>query len=170
MDVSALKPRPGQPGVLYCCTQTVFSKRLALTDSFGPYVFNYDVSSVSKDFATSQQVDTTAVGQFVALVIQISYVEIRETADQEAYLQVHGLDMERKEVGPLRLWRFGEGDVNKSQIIILRGMKVVVRQSWDNYEHRYMPDCNGTKTVECTFRTAAEDVSHVPEVVQYFES
>jgi hypothetical protein len=142
---------------------------LASVDLDDPYVYNYDVSSVSNDFATCAHMHAMPKGDFVALVIRISAVEVRTTTEGDEYLQVHGLDMDGCTVGPLRLWRFNDGDLIHGQIVVLRGMKVVQATTWDHNEWKYVVDWSSANTVECSFRTAAEDVSHVPAVVAFFQ-
>ena len=83
---------------------------------------------------------------------------------------VYGSDMEGKPVGPLRLWRFEEGDMHPRATYIFRGLKVVAETMWSNDDYRYIPRPDKTQTVECTSRTAVEDVSHVPAITEYSQS
>ena len=71
-------------------------------------------------------------------------------------------------LGPLRMWRFEEEDITAGQTYILRGMRVAVESSWDYELMKYMPRADGKRTVECTSRTAAEDVTHVNAIQAYF--
>ena len=47
---------------------------------------------------------------------------------------------------------------------ILRGLKVAFESYWDEASGKCLPDVNGRVTVECTNRTAAEDVTHVEAI------
>ena len=66
--------------------------------------------------------------------------------------------------GPLRMWRFGAGDIEAGQIYIFRGLKVVLEKQWDDAQWKYIPRVDGQKALECVWRTAVEDVSHVAEI------
>ena len=78
--------------------------------------------------------------------------------------------MEEKPVGPLRLWRFQQGDMNPRATYVIWGLKVVAETMWSNEEYRWMPRPDRTQTAECTSRTAVEDGSHVPAFMEYTQS
>ena len=69
------------------------------------------------------------------------------------------------------------GEVTRSEITPLydnfldasRGLKVVAETMWSNDEGRYVPCTDRVQTVECSSRTAVEDVSHVAAITEYFE-
>ena len=67
-----------------------------------------------------------------------------------------------------RLWRFEEGDVQQGLIYIARGLKVVADTYWNAEQWKYVPRDDGSKTVECCWRTALEDVTQVSGIAQYF--
>ena len=66
------------------------------------------------------------------------------------------------------MWRFGAGDIVSGQIYIFRGLKVVPEKYWDDVQWKYIPRVGGQNALECVWRTAAEDVSHVPEIRAFF--
>ena len=47
-------------------------------------------------------------------------------------------------------------------------MRGAVETSWDYELVKYMPRADSKRTVECTSRTAAEDVTHVNAIQAYF--
>ncbi len=71
-------------------------------------------------------------------------------------------------MGPLRLWRFETDDVHARTVYILRGLKAVPETMWSQEEWKYIPRPDKAQTLECTSRTAVEDVSHVPSITHYF--
>ena len=171
VNVSSLKPRPGQIGFLYWSDDTQVSQILETNDTSMTPVFPYDISCTSKDFATLAFVQGMKVGEYVALVIKVLMVEPKTTADKgEPYLVVTGLDTDNASVGYLRLWRFEEGDVVEGNAYIVRGLKVVEETVWDEEKWRYVPRGDGTKKAECKDRTAMEDVTHVDGIMEFFRS
>ena len=76
--------------------------------------------------------------------------------------------MEGTPVGPLRLWRFNEDDVVQGNTYIIRGLKVVPENRWDDEKWKWVPSANGVNTIECTVRTALEDVTAVDNIMTYF--
>ena len=82
---------------------------------------------------------------------------------RETHLQVHGVDLQGESVGPLRLWRFEEGDVRSRSRVVLRGLKVVAASVWDAEQWAYVSHKDNPPVVECSFRTAVEDVTSVQE-------
>ena len=48
------------------------------------------------------------------------------------------------------------------------GLKIVPEKCWDDNAWKYLPRTDGQKATECNFRTAAEDVMHVPEIKAFF--
>ena len=62
----------------------------------------------------------TKIGSHVSLVLQVLVAEEKTTQDNgEPYLTVHGADMEHQSTGPIRMWRFGAGDIEAGQIYVL---------------------------------------------------
>ena len=131
--------------------------------------FPYDVSTVSNFFATSSFVQGSQVGEYVAFVLRVLAVEIKATSNTaEPYLILNGVDMEGTPVGPLRLWRFNEDDVVQGNTCIIRGLKVVPENRRDDEKWKWVPSANGVNTIECTVRTALEDVTGVDNIMTYF--
>ena len=58
--------------------------------------------------------------------------------------------------------------MSQGNVYAARGMKVVADTYWDSVTWKYLPKDDGSKTVECTPRTALEDVTNVPDTVQFF--
>ena len=76
--------------------------------------------------------------------------------------------MEEATTKPMRFWRFEEGDVQQGSIYIARGLKVVADKYWNNEEYRYVPRTDGVKSVECCWRAALEEVTHVSDIAFWF--
>ena len=128
------------------------------------------MSQTTRDCATVRFVEEECnVGEFVSLVVFVTSVEICHTqTTEEEFLTVHGVDMDNLSIGTLRLWRFVKGDIVQSKHYIIRGLKVVKETSWNPEEYKYMPNQDGKQTVECSWRTAVEDVSQVREITECF--
>ena len=167
VDLSDVKTRLGQPGVLYWDERTSMVKHVA--SDLVP--FSYDTSDITQDLATREFVQSAQIGSFVGLVLRVHQVEQGETIDkQETYLSVRGVDMDGQFFGPIRLWRWTEHDAHMRQdgVYIIRGLKVVKETEWSNDRWAYVPREDGTQTLESSFRVAVEDVSHVQDITQYF--
>ena len=131
--------------------------------------FPYDTSAVSQDFATWAYIQESQLGQYVALVFLAIGIEDKWTdGNSEPYALVYGRDMEGATTKPMRFWRFEEGDVQQGSIYIARGLKVVADKYWNNEEYRYVPRTDGVKSVECCWRTALEEVTHVSDIAFWF--
>ena len=169
VDISALKPQAGQFGVLYWTESTQMSVRLRPRDSGCNYIFPYDVmSDYSKDFASMAFARECAVGTFVAIAMRISDVQAKWTSrKKDPYLQVMGVDTEGGVVGPLRLWWHEQGDIKLGGAYVLRGLKVVNGWAWDSTNGMWMRSADAPKTIECSPRTACEDVEDVESITQY---
>ena len=168
VDVQNLRPRPGQTGLLHWDETTRVVKRLVETDGGVPQAFPYDTSAVSQDLATCGYIQDSQLGQFVALVLLVISVEDKWTeATGDPYALVYGKDMDGVAT-TLRLWRFEEGDVQQGLIYIARGLKVVSDTYWSAEHYKYVPRDDGSKTVECCWRTVLEDVTQVSSIAQYF--
>ena len=168
VDVQNLRPRPGQTGLLHWEETTAVVKRLVETDGVAPQAFSYDTSVVSHDLATCGYIQDLQPGQFIALVFLAISVEDRWTESSgDPYVLVYGRDMDGATT-TLRFWRFEEGDVQQGSIYIARGMKVVADSYWNAEQWKYVPREDGSKTVECGWRTALEDVTQVSSIAQYF--
>ena len=69
----------------------------------------------------------------------------------------------------MRLWCFVEGDVVPGNTYILRGLKIMLEQYWDDTIRKYVPRQGGRHVAECGARTAVQDVSHVKSITGYFD-
>jgi hypothetical protein len=169
VDISALKPQAGELGVLYWTESTQMSLRLRPSDSGCNYIFPYDVmSDYSKDFASMAFVRECAVGTYVAIAMRINDVQPKWTSTQnEPYLQLMGVDTEGGVVGPLRLWQREEGDIKIGGAYVVRGLKVVNDRAWDSTRGMWIRSADAPKTIECSVRTACEDVEDVESITQY---
>ena len=106
--------------------------------------------------------DQSTVGDYVDVYLQRIQVEPKWTAtDGAPYLQLHGVDADGDAVGPLRLWRFVDGDIRAHSAVVVRGLKVVHPTVWDDAQWAYVPQKDGTNTVECSYRTAVEHVEAI---------
>ena len=145
------------------------SLRLRPRDSGCNYIFPYDVmSDYSKDFASMAFVRECAVGTYVAIAMRINDVQAKWSAINEPYLQLMGVDTEGGVVGPLRLWQREEGDIKIGGAYVVRGLKVVNDRAWDSTRGMWIRSADAPKILECSVRTACEDVEGVESITQYF--
>ena len=110
------------------------------------------------------------LGTHIDLVLSIFLAEERCTQDsrQERYLSVNGADMEKVPVGPVLLWGYAAGEVVCGNIYIIRGLKVVAAKSWSYDDWKYFPRTDGARALDCTYRTAVEDVSGAQAITRIF--
>jgi len=170
IDFEKAKPRPGKLGIFDVTAQSRIVNRLSLQATAAPYAFPYYVDEVSETFATMDFARKQPVNHVVDLAICCTSVEERSKQDElkEPYLVLHGVDSNGGQVGPLRLWRFDASYAKRDGLYIVRGLKVTSATRWSDEAWKYVPWVEGPKTMECTFRTVAEDVSHVSTIVHYF--
>ena len=81
------------------------------------------------------------------------------------YLHLTGVDTEGGVVGPLRLWLREEGDIRLGGTYVVRGLKVV--NDRNSQEGAWIRSADMPKTLECSVRTACEDVADVDSITQY---
>ena len=86
----------------------------------------------------------------------------------EPYLQVAGVDMDRRASSTLRLWRYEGDEVKEGCMYIIRGLKVVAEQYWDAYTEAYASKPDGQHSLECCYMTAVEDVTNNDVVSRCF--
>ena len=169
VNVNHLCPKPGQIGLLHWDEQTTMVTLFADNVAPNPNGFPYDTSAKSQDLATRACIQECNLGESVALVLYVLSVEYKWTeGTEDPYAVVYGTDMDGSATGALRLWRFEEGDVQQGSIYIIRGLKVVTETCWNNDLWKYAPRDDGSKTVECCWRTALEDVTQVREIAKLF--
>ena len=82
-------------------------------------------------------------------------------------MEVMGVDTEGVDVCSLRLWRYEEGDIRSGGAYVVRGLKVVYGRAWDSARGIWICSAVMPKTIECSVRTAFEDVSNVASITQY---
>ena len=165
VDVSPLVPKPGVAGLLHFTDQTIMSPTRLTT----PTDFDYDTSAVGNHLATLDLVQQSPIGHHLDLVIFVQSTEEKYTETKhELYIVVYGIDMAGQTTGALRLWRFESDDVQQGKTYIARGVRVAAVTAWNGEQNRYAPRDDGAKTVECCWRTALEDVSHVSDITSWF--
>jgi hypothetical protein len=76
--------------------------------------------------------------------------------------------MDNVTTGSMRFWRYEAGEIKQGSIYIARGLKVVLETVWCQDLFKYVPREDNAKTVECCWRTALEDVTHVNSIAEYF--
>ena len=168
VNVSGLCPRPGQLGVVYWTDDTKVAVQMESHDRTVPYVFPYD-TTVSMHFATVQYAEECNIADYVDLCFYAMSVQVKYTSGKgEVFLEVYGVDSENTATGALRFWRLTDGDIEDGKIYIARGFKVSAGQSWDETEQKYVPRMDLPKKLECSPRTAIEDVTHVEEIAALF--
>ena len=125
------------------------------------------MSDYSKNFASMSFVRKCAIGTYVAIAMRIIDVRTRRTSTDEPYLEVMGVDTEGVDVCSLRLWRYEEGDIRSGGAYVVRGLKVVHDRWWDSARGIWIRSAVMPKTIECSVRTACEDVEDVETITQY---
>ena len=169
VTAAALHPRFGEMGVLHWTGDTVLTQKLEPHHLSIPMEFPYDTTAITDGFATWQHVQTMRLNDYAALVLKvISVVEKATMAQGEPYLEIYGADMDGARVGALRLWRWEEGDICCGEVYILRGLRVQHEQVWCPETWKWVPRTDGSLTLECGIRTAAERVSHVAAISTFF--
>ena len=108
------------------------------------------------------------MGDHVALVVRVIMVEQKFTNSGDTYLEAYGTDTEGTLAKNLRLWRYADGDLAEGSTYIIRGLKVALAKQWDDNEWKYVVRADGSKSLECTSRTAVEDVSHIATITTLF--
>jgi len=169
-DVIGAKPRVGQLGVLYADEMTRFVVKMEAGDGDGFPTFPYSTTEICNTFATMGHAQEVALGSHIDVVVHAVLVEERCTNDgrQESYVSVQGVDMNNTPVGPVLLWGYGGAEVLCGCIYILRGLRVAQAKKWSHEEDRYMPRLDGARSLDCSFRTAVEDVSEVKSIANFF--
>ena len=122
-----------------------------------------------EDIGTWELVQGKDAGDLVDLLVRVTAVQEKHTAQkEEPFLEVNGVDVNGARVDTIRMWRWEEGDVRVGAIYILRGLKISPATYWCSDAWKYVPRENGSKTVEISARTAAEDVTEVAAFNEYF--
>ena len=164
VTVTALKPRLGHKGILCWTDEARVIAQLEDADLGRPPMFPYD-TTVSAYFATFAYSWEVRLSEHIALVFKALSVESRLTFDSsEAFLEVAGEDIEGAEIGALRFWRYEEGEICEGRVYIARGLKVSAERRWDEEAAKYVSRDDGSRRLECTVRTAVEDVTHVERI------
>ena len=70
----------------------------------------------------------------------------------------------------MRLWRFVEGDVVPGNTYIIRGLRIMHENYYDNTIGKYAPRPGGRHVLLCGPRTAVEDVTHVTSITEFFDA
>ena len=171
VDISGLKPRLGQPGILSWSEESVVRAVLDPHHAIRPAVFGYPFEP-GADFATMEYIrDCTSLGDFVALVCRVIGVAQKSTSWGEPYAELQAIDMGRERV-TLRLWLFvAPQDICDGMFCIIRGLKVAAERSgWDDWSAwSYQGEPNPRRALEYVrYRTAVEDVSHVDDIRAIF--
>ena len=109
-----------------------------------------------------------AVGSYVAIAMRIHEVEAKVSAIDEPYLVLTGVDMDGSDVGPLRLWQRNEGEISAGCAYVVRGPKVAHDRAWDTTRQTYVRWPDRPLTVECSARTACEEVTDFESVTQFW--
>ena len=108
------------------------------------------------------------VGTYVAIAMRINDVQAKWSAINEPYLQLMGVDTAGGGVGPLRLWQREEGDIKIGGAYVVRGLKVVNDRAWDSTRGMWIRSADAPIIIECSPRTACEDVEGVESITQCF--
>jgi hypothetical protein len=166
-NISKVRMRPGQLGAVFANSQTGIKTCLEPNDT--PSAFPYRTSEFSDRFTTWKMATDGQLGSYWDVVVHVWQAEQKYTqATQEPYMQVSGKDLDGTLVGPLRLWRRTESDIESGSTYVLRGLKVAPATMWSNDKWDYVPNPDGSKVPECSPRTAIEDVSGVSDIQACF--
>ena len=166
--VYGLRAKQGYVGILTWEADTKLVCLGPFGSASGP-TCPYMNSAATDGLATCNSVHHKSLGEYVDFVIKVnSAQEYMSSINGEPYLRIHGFDMENNHVWPLFMWRFKEGDLVNNRIYILRGMKVVKETQWCVHSHAWMPFEDARQKIECSFRTAVEDVTDVQTIKEYF--
>jgi hypothetical protein len=166
-NISKVRMRPGQLGVVYANAQTEITNCLEPTDP--PVSFPYRTAEFCDRFATWKWATESALGTFVDIVVHVWQAEEKFTQNnQEPFMLVSGKDMDGVLIGPLRLWRHTAADIEAGRTYVFRGLVVVVSKMWNQEKWTMVPNPDGIKEAECSQRTAVEDVSDVADIAAYF--
>ena len=168
-NVSGLSARPRKTGTLFVTDQTRITTLLEECHYDEGQAFPYHTTEITNDFATWEHAQGV-VGAYIALVLKVSNVELKYTEKGDSYVEIHGVDMDAAAVGPLRLWRHDEDDIDHGEIYILRGMKVVYGSKWSYEQNKYVQDTSVPMQLECNARTAIERVTHAEAIQLYFRA
>ena len=109
-----------------------------------------------------------AVGDFVSLLLRVIKAEEKYTGKDEKYLLIQGIDADNSPTGGICMWRFEEGDIKPFRIYFFRGMRVRIAQVWSDTAWAYIDREDKQKDVECTRRTAVEDVTEVSSIRSFY--
>ena len=109
-----------------------------------------------------------AVGNDVAIAMRVYAVEAKVSAIDEPFLVLTGVDMDGSDVGPLRLWQRNEGEDSAGCSYVVRGLKVAHNRAWATTRQSYVRSSDQPLTVECSPRTACDDVTDVEHITQYW--
>ncbi len=81
---------------------------------------------------------------------------------------IYGIDSEGAPTHAVRFWMFEEGDIVTGRVYIVRGLRVIRKRIWDFVKCKYVPKTDGPNTLDCTYRTALEDVTGVDVIARCF--
>ena len=169
VEIRGLKVKHGIVGTLDATPGLHVTKDLVASLADPRNAFQYTVDEVTDQFATMEHAQLANVNTYVDLPLHCTLVEQKEKMDGESYLSFYGRDMNGVLVGPLRLWRFNETDAHVNNIYIIRGLKVILDTYWCNNSWEWKPCTDGSKRLECNFRTALEDVTTIESIASMFE-
>ena len=164
VNITALKPRAAVQGLLNLSEATQITP--SCSDAcVSPYASIIPTAS----FATHKYAKECDVGEFVDLVVWVqSRTEKATFQKAEPFLELHCIDMDGHSIGPLRMWRYVESDMEAQCTYIVRGLKVVLSMHYDAELCKYIVSGDGRKTFECSWRSAVENVSEQSAITSCF--
>ena len=163
-DIRSAHAKPGIGAVLTIGTATEVIQQLGLSSSVASY------GRRPEDFTlVMSQLPTIDIGAYVTLLLKLQFVEDKYNSNGEAYLEVHGVDSEGQGSGPIRLWNYDHGELRSNTLCIMHGLKVAYEKYWDDAQHKYAQRSDQSKKLECSNRTAVQDVSEDLRLMPYFD-
>ena len=163
-DIRSAHAKPGIGAVLTIGTATEVILQLGLSSSVASY------GRRPEDFTlVMSQLPTIDVGAYVTLLLKLQFVEDKYNSNGEAYLEVHGVDSEGQGSGAIRLWNYDHGELRSNTLCIMHGLKVAYEKYWDDAQHKYAQRSDQSKKLECSNRTAVQDVSEDLRLMPYFD-
>ena len=164
VSVTSLDIRAGQAGVLFWNTEGALTQHIEQLDFDRVATFPYD-TTVSKHLANMAYVGAAKVQEHVDLLAYISSATERlTTVRSEKYMELTGEDSMGCSIGVIRLCRFDNTAIANGGTYIIRGLKVVKEQVWSQDDWKYVTKSDGINCLDCSYRTAVEDVSDVDAI------
>jgi hypothetical protein len=178
VDVTALRPCLGRRDLLYWSEHTFIRNCHTFIRNvhqelpgiaYDGGCFNYVANVKSTEFITKATLQEQRPASIVSMLLFIVRTEERTTKKLEKFMSVHASDTNGDSIGPVRFWRWEEGDIAMGRTYVVRGLKVAKTRQWDNIHKRFTLLQDGANTVEMCKLTVVEDVTDIEEIKILFD-